>query len=46
MTEKEKDEYITQLQAEVAKWHKAYDALLVERNSLAHELHNIKKLSR
>lgn len=39
----EKQKYIEQLRGEVSKWHKAYDALLVERNSLAHELHNIKK---
>lgn len=39
----EKDAYIEQLQADVSKWHKAYDALLVERNALAHELHKIKK---
>lgn len=42
MTEKEKDQFIEQLQAEVGKWHHAYDALLVERNALAHELHKIK----
>ena len=43
MNEREKDMYIEQLRGEVSKWHKAYDALLVERNALAHELHNIKK---
>lgn len=43
MTEREKDNYIAQLLREVSKWHHAYDALLVERNALAHELHNIKK---
>lgn len=43
MTEREKDAYIEQLRCEVSKWHKAYDALLTERNALAHELHNIKK---
>lgn len=42
MTEKEKDEYIEQLRGEVAKWHKAYDALLVERNGMAHELYELK----
>ena len=39
----EKEAYIEQLRGEVSKWHKAYDALLVERNALAHELHTIKK---
>lgn len=39
----ENQKYIEQLRGEVSKWHKAYDALLDERNSLAHELHNIKK---
>lgn len=39
----EKDAYIEQLRGEVSKWHKAYDALLTERNALAHELHTIKK---
>lgn len=39
----EKDAYIEQLRGEVSKWHHAYDALLTERNALAHELHNIKK---
>lgn len=39
----EKDAYIEQLQAEVSKWHKAYDALLVQRNTLAYELHTKKK---
>lgn len=39
---KEKDEYIEQLRGEVAKWHKAYDALLVERNGMAHELYELK----
>lgn len=39
----EKDAYIEQLRSEVSKWHKAYDALLTERNALAHELHTIKK---
>lgn len=43
MTEREKDNYIAQLLREVSKWHHAYDALLTERNALAHELHNIKK---
>lgn len=43
MTEREKDLLIEQLQAEVSKWHRAYDALLTERNAIAHELHNIKK---
>lgn len=43
MTEREKDVYIEQLRSEVSKWHKAYDALLNERNKLAHELHTIKK---
>lgn len=43
MTEREKDAYIEQLRGEVSKWHHAYDALLVERNALAHELHTIKK---
>lgn len=35
--------YTQQLENEVSKWHKAYDALLVERNAIAHELHTIKK---
>lgn len=35
--------YTKQLEGEVGKWHHAYDALLVERNALAHELHTIKK---
>lgn len=39
----ENQKYIEQLRGDVSKWHKAYDALLDERNSLAHELHNIKK---
>lgn len=39
MTEKEKDLLIKQLQDEVGKWHHAYDALLIERNKLAYELH-------
>ena len=43
MTEREKDAYIEQLRGEVSKWHHAYDALLVERNAIAHELYNIKK---
>ena len=43
MTEREKDMLIEQLRGEVSKWHHAYDALLVERNALAHELHNVKK---
>lgn len=43
MTEREKDAYIEQLRSEVSKWHHAYDALLTERNALAHELHTIKK---
>lgn len=39
----ENEKYIEQLRGEVSKWHKAYDALLVERNAIAHELHKIKK---
>ena len=35
--------YTKQLEGEVSKWHHAYDALLTERNALAHELHTIKK---
>ena len=30
--------YTKQLEAEVGKWHHAYDALMVERNALVKEL--------
>lgn len=43
MTDKEKDAFIEQLQAEVGKWHHAYDALMVERNALAYENAQLKR---
>lgn len=30
--------YTRQLEAEVGKWHHAYDALMVERNQLANKI--------
>lgn len=30
--------YTKQLEAEVGKWHKAYDALIIERNTLVSKL--------
>lgn len=30
--------YTKQLEAEVGKWHKAYDALVIERNALVSKL--------
>lgn len=42
MTEKEKDAYIAQLQSDVAKWHRAYDALINERNRFASEIQELK----
>ena len=35
--------YTRQLENDVGKWHHAYDALLTERNAIAHELNHIKK---
>lgn len=37
-TIKEYKAYTKQLEAEVGKWHKAYDALIIERNALASKL--------
>lgn len=43
MTEKEKDAFIEQLQAEVGKWHHAYDALMVERNQLVNRIMELER---
>ena len=34
----EYQQYTTQLEKEVGRWHHAYDALMVERNQLANRL--------
>ena len=43
-TIEEYKEYTKQLEGEVGKWHKAYDALMVERNQMAKTLCENKKI--
>ena len=40
-TIEEYKEYTKQLEGEVGKWHKAYDALMVERNQLAKRIREL-----
>ena len=42
-TIEEYKEYTKQLEGEVGKWHKAYDALVIERNALVIKLLQYKK---
>lgn len=42
-TIEEYKEYTKQLEGEVGKWHKAYDALVIERNALVSKLLQYKK---
>ena len=43
-TIEEYKEYTKQLEGEVGKWHKAYDALMIERNQMAKTLCENKKI--
>jgi septation ring formation regulator EzrA len=43
-TIEEYKEYTKQLEGEVGKWHKAYDALVIERNQMAKTLCENKKI--
>lgn len=40
-TIEEYKEYTKQLEGEVGKWHKAYDALMVERNQLVNRIREL-----